>query len=323
MACHRAPFWVRCYLTYMYGSSHCTAEAFSCKLPMFADDMTLYASRRTQAEAVATVTDSLSAISVDLDELGLRINTTKTVTLMISKSSQPLSTPIVFNQQPLTQVSSTRILGVIVDSDVSWSGHIDFIVRKTCTKIGALRRCFRQLSLKATRQFILSVILPDLLYCCSCFAMKLSAKDRQRLSSVYRRSVRAACGSKLQEDVMPLLARLSIDPFEHYLIRSIAKFIHVNHVVFPLPNLTDLFPQVSTGPRTTRSSFNAAIAISKFRTTDGVNSFSNRAALFFNSLPVEWRTQHRTTFAKYLQTMLKDAASFQKYFDLLFSKLPH
>ena len=81
---------------------------------------------------------------------------------------------------------------------------------------------------------------------------------------------------------MPLLARLSIDPFEHYLIRSIAKFIHVNHVVFHLSNLTDLFPQVPTGPRTTRSSFNAAIAISKFRTTDGVNSFSNRAALFFN-----------------------------------------
>ena len=50
----------------------------------------------------------------------------------------------------------------------------------------------------------------------------------------------SSCGSKLQDDVMPLLARLSIDPFEHYLIRSIAKFIHVNHVVFPLPNLTDL-----------------------------------------------------------------------------------
>ena len=221
-------------------------------------------------------------------------------------------------------MSSTRILGVIVDSDVSWSGHIDFVVRKTCTKVGALQRCFRQLSLKATRQFILSVILPDLLYCCSCFAMKLSAKDRQRLSSVYRRAVRAACGSKLQDDVMPLLARLSIDSFEHCLIRSIAKFIHVNHVVFPLPNLTDLFPPVSTGPRATRSSFNAAIAISKFRMTDGVNSFSNRAALFFNSLPMEWRTQHRTsTFAKHLQTMLKDAASFQKYFDLLFSKRPH
>ena len=44
-----------------------TAEAFSCKLPMFANDMTLYASRRSQAEAVATVTDSLSAISVDVD----------------------------------------------------------------------------------------------------------------------------------------------------------------------------------------------------------------------------------------------------------------
>ena len=217
-------------------------------------------------------------------------------------------------------MSSTRILGVIVDSDVSWSGHIGFVVRKTCTKVGALQRCFRQLSLKAKRQFILSVILPDVLYCCSCFAMKLSAKDRQRLSSVYRRAVRAACGSKLHDDVMPLLARLSIDSFEHYLIRSIAKFIHVNHVVFPLPNLTNLFPQVSTGPRLKL----AAIAISKFRMTDGVNSFSNRAALFFNSLPMEWRAQHRTsTFAKHLQTMLKDAASFQKYFDLLFSKRPH
>eukprot|EP00117_Sycon_ciliatum_P014462 scpid90345/ scgid14714/ len=119
-------------------------------------------------------------------------------------------------EQVLTRVTSTRILGVIIDDRLTWSPHIDFVIRKTCAKVGALRRSFRQLSRKARRQFIVSVILPDLLYCCSCFVTKLSAKDRQRLSTVFRRAVRAACGAKSQDDIMPLLTTLSIYPFEHY-----------------------------------------------------------------------------------------------------------
>ena len=157
---------------------------------------------------------------------------------------------MILNDQVLTRVTSTRILGVIIDDRLTWSPHIDFVIRKTCAKVGALRRSFRQLSRKARRQFIVSVILPDLLYCCSCFVTKLSAKDRQRLSTVFRRAVRAACGAKSQDDITPLLTTLAIYPFEHYMILNFAQFNHRNHVIISLPTLTELFPPITTGLRT-------------------------------------------------------------------------
>eukprot|EP00117_Sycon_ciliatum_P022663 scpid21797/ scgid3102/ RNA-directed DNA polymerase from mobile element jockey; Reverse transcriptase len=47
-----------------------TADALSCKLPMFADDMTLYASRRSPNEAVGAVNKVLSVLALDLADLG-------------------------------------------------------------------------------------------------------------------------------------------------------------------------------------------------------------------------------------------------------------
>jgi len=252
-----------------------TAEANDCKLPMFADDMTLYASRSTPCTAVNTVSTALASISLDLQ--------------LLLPTVPP---PILFQHQPLTQVDSTRILGVIVDCHLTWTAHVDHLVKKVCMKVGALRRSFRQLSRKAKKLFVLSVILPDLLYCCSCFLTKLSVRDRTRMSSLFRR-----------------------------VILTFAKFVHTNHVVLQLPSLSDLFPRSSSTART-RSHSNSAVLVCKFRTTDGVNSFSNRAALFFNALPVDWSNHHCTlVFAHNLHQLLQDQAAFKKYFDILFGNV--
>ena len=210
-----------------------------------------------------------------------------------------------------------------MDSRLSWTSHIDNIVGKVCKKIGVLRRSFRQLSCSAKRQFLLSVILPDLLYCCFTFMTQLSAKDRNRLSSLFRKSVRAACGAPFREDVLPLLKQLSLLPFEHYLVVAFAKFVHKNYIVNPLPCLTSLFkPYQSTTTSRTRSHSNRSLAVYKFRSSDGINSFSNRAALFFNALPVEWRTQpRRSHFAQQLHKPLSDPAVFRNLFDLLFGNV--
>ena len=64
-------------------------------------------------------------------------------------------------------VSNTRLLGVIVDSNLSWKDHVDQVCLKVNRKIGALRLSFRQLTPTARQAFFLSVIQPDLKYAAS------------------------------------------------------------------------------------------------------------------------------------------------------------
>ena len=50
-------------------------------------------------------------------------------------------------------VSNTRLLGEIVDSNLSWKDHVDRVCLKVNRKIGSLRRSFRQLTPTARRAF--------------------------------------------------------------------------------------------------------------------------------------------------------------------------
>ena len=90
------------------------------KLLSFADDKTLYASRPTAAEAAATVSSALASLTSHLQELGMVINEDKTVVMFIKPRSSPDSQhTICVNGRSLTEVSSTRCLGIIIDNRLS------------------------------------------------------------------------------------------------------------------------------------------------------------------------------------------------------------
>ena len=81
-------------------------------------------------------------------QLKLTINLSKTEFLLVG-SRQRLSgfhtTPLLtINNNQITQVSSTRSLGVIIDENLSWEDHIQYISKKVASGISALKRirCF-------------------------------------------------------------------------------------------------------------------------------------------------------------------------------------
>ena len=107
-------------------------------------------------------------------------------------------------------VSNTRLLGVIVDSNLSWKDHVDQVCLKVNRKIGALRRSFRQLTPTARRAFFLSVIQPDLDYAASAIVPSMAVSQKNRLLAPLRRVVRCAAGSGYQDNVAPLVKQLKI-----------------------------------------------------------------------------------------------------------------
>ena len=64
---------------------------------------------------------------------------------VLTLSSGATVLPIEKMNQKIPLVSNTRLLGVIVDSNLSWKDHVDQVCLKVNRKIGALRRSFRQL----------------------------------------------------------------------------------------------------------------------------------------------------------------------------------
>ena len=74
----------------------------------------------------------------------LTINLSKTEFLLIG-SRQRLSgfhtTPLLtINGKQITQASSAKSLGVIIDENLSWEDHIQSISKKVASGIGALKR---------------------------------------------------------------------------------------------------------------------------------------------------------------------------------------
>ena len=243
--------------------------------------------------------------------------------MIISPGRNPTTHPSVISLQgePLNFVTETRLLGIQVDNCLSWTKHIDVIVRKVSQKVGVLRRTFRQLSKLARRQYILSVVLPDILYCICSFVTLITAKDHNRLVSVYNRAIRAACGASSRDSISGLLKNLDVKPLDYYFLVSTGKFIFINHILRPLPVFTSLFP----APQSTRSTRNRDthdIPYLKCRTTLGQKSFVLRAALFFNALPNDLKSSLFTSqFDRGFKRLLDDPVWFERYRAILFDNV--
>ena len=161
-------------------------------------------------------------------KLGLQINGIKTVAMLIPPQSDKSSCEnckIVLRGSELNLVSETRLLGVIIDSSLSWAANVDAVCRKLGRKIGALRMSFRQLTPFARRSFFISVIQPDLEYAALVSVPCMSATLRNRLLTVWRRAIRCAAGAAYQSDIDPILEEYKITDLTNRWIVQYAVFV--------------------------------------------------------------------------------------------------
>ena len=75
----------------------------------------------------------------------MRLNPTKCKEMRINflRNSNCLINPIIIGGNVIERVNTYKILGVIMDNDLKWNCHVDYIVKKACKKLyslGVLRR---------------------------------------------------------------------------------------------------------------------------------------------------------------------------------------
>lgn len=141
------------------------------KLIAYADDASLYASIRSPCERAMvanTLRDDIIKIFAWCERWGMRLNPSKTHSLIISRSRTDLPShpPIVVNDSTINNCNTLKLLGVTLDAKLTFEPHLRSVASSVSQKVGLLRKCRKIYSDDAiVRNCFYSFILPFFEYC--------------------------------------------------------------------------------------------------------------------------------------------------------------
>ena len=137
---------------------------------MYADDTTLYVCGKTLEDIRTNLQMALDSLAKWCRYNGMIINTSKTKVMLITTHQKRASLPneqlsLTLNSVDLNMISYDKILGVIIDNNLTWSQHIDKICKKITSNLWLLSRIKDYLSRDHRVQFYKTYIQPHIDYC--------------------------------------------------------------------------------------------------------------------------------------------------------------
>jgi len=119
-------------------------------------------------EILRRLNDDLENISKWSKLNGLALNPKK-CEFMVIGSPQRLRHvsfgTLMLNGTPIKRVEAFKYLGIVIDSNISWSNHTDYLCKKVSSRIGILKRIMHCLTLPSAQTVYKTTIQPIFDYC--------------------------------------------------------------------------------------------------------------------------------------------------------------
>lgn len=133
-----------------------------CNISMYADDTALFYSSKSTLES--KINSDLNIVGDWLNSNQLTLNISKSKFMLIGSSKKLQRNlnriDIIIMGKSLESVNSFNYLGIVINANLSWGDHIEYIKNKINKKLGLLRRIKRFLPHKARIMFFNSFVLP-------------------------------------------------------------------------------------------------------------------------------------------------------------------
>lgn len=179
---------------------------------MFADDTNLTAVGETLGEAEEKADIDLRNVQKWLSLNKLSLNIVKTEYIMIASRHKinriDIEPTVRINSQHIKRVKCTEVLGVQIDEHLNWKQHIEYIVNKISSGIGALRKLRAFIDTSTLVLVYNSLIQPYFDYCCEVWDT-IGKGLSERLQKLQNRAARLIMNLK-NEHGQSALARNSL-----------------------------------------------------------------------------------------------------------------
>ena len=153
---------------------------------LFADDTGLICSEKSVDRLACSMQVGINAINAWMTAWQLRPNVDKTEAMFITHSppSRVLCFPL--STTPIRIVSKHKHLGVVFDSTLCWSSHVEYVCKRTSSALGMVQPHCKHLSSTCKYLFYRCYILPIFDYCDTAWCSALSASSLNKLEVHHR-----------------------------------------------------------------------------------------------------------------------------------------
>lgn len=273
------------FLIYTLDLPH-TCTNTSTKCSQFADDTALITSANDFHTAEHNLQLSVSSAARWLSEWHLLVNLSKTVVMHFYHRNRPPPRPpeVSLGNKRLTIVSQQRHLGVILQSNLTWTAQVDHCSAKVSKSLHHLQRVRATLNADALSCIYKTYIRPSLEYA-SVVISSLSHRESDRLERVQRRAARICLRIPLFEPVNhSILLHKAVLPtlFSRRICKSLLLAHSIFHKYAPPHILALSLPLCIPSQYSLRQPRTFAIAVT--RTSRHRDSPLNSALSNFNKL---------------------------------------
>ena len=152
------------FLVYVNDIPNCISHS---SVIQYADDTTVYLSSNTLDDAVSDINSDLANLCDWLKANKLALSTAKTQAILFSKNSlhEAIDVPkVTVNDTTIDYQSTVNLLGLTLDSGLTWKYHIDNVHLKTSRALYALNRMKHQFSSSVLKLIYSGLIHSHLTY---------------------------------------------------------------------------------------------------------------------------------------------------------------
>ena len=267
-------------------------QAVCCGVSQFADDTAVHAASASILEIEHRLNDDLRQTAKWLRSKKLHINAVKTQVVLFGGRRALLKNPelnISLEGERLQQVKCVKYLGVMLNNNLSWSAHVDYLQRKTNRIVKMLRRLRYTVPSCVIRNIYTAIVLPSMDYCDVVWSgcTRTAAK---KLEVVQNNAARAVLGAPYRSSATALRTQLCWVTLEKR--RELHTAVWVHRCL--RPGVTPSYLHVIFQPlrkqhqHCTRLSEHGVL-VPRAHTNMMLKSFHYRGAVVWNSLPEKVR----------------------------------
>jgi len=273
---------------------------------IFADDTNIIFSHKDPNNLEILINNELHKISnwFKLNKLSLNIDKTNFMIFKNKHSNKPdLTFEVKIGNKDIHKVNTTKFLGILIDSNLSWKSHTSHIIKIVSKYNGIIRRVKPYLPLDSLKTLYNTFILPYLSYCALIWADKNNS-NLEPLYLIQKKAIRTCTNSVWLAHTNPLFSQLKTLKIRDIYIHQLGTYLYRYHNnLLPPGHLTISFTTVADSHSytyDTRQSSN--IQIVPTNTLLAQNTIKIQGAIFWNFLRHSIKnSQSLPTFKKNLK----------------------
>lgn len=291
------------------------------EVDIYADDTTIWSSGTNCTDIQNTLNNSLDKANSWFKLNRMIPNTKKTKHLLIGSvqrlsQSNETTMEIYIDNIKLEEAAGEKLLGVVIDSNLSWNLHIDCLIKKLNSRICLLKRAKVYLTFACRKMLYNALIKPILEYCCTVWG-NCTVGNLQRVLRLQKRCARLIFDADTHENSVKLFNKLHWLPIDDIIrIRKLYLLHKINQGHCPAYFNKYIEHISNTHNYNTRSASNNNITTPACKRNSGLRTFHSSACRLWNALDPEPKTLSHTNFKNYLVKFYRSMTSFLDHFKI-------